>query len=610
MKTQKGLLLKIAGMSSVFLVAAILILAFISIQSIQNSNWETAELMGGYKLIGDIASFEDRLAQVYGQLSLRNGDLVDRQGNSIKHDFRVVDHISSRLNVQATIFVREGQDFRRLTTSIVDNNGNRAVDTLLGSGNMAYNSVLNGKDYIGEANILGKLYLTAYRPLFSGSSSDVIGILFAGVELSSIDESIIQTRNTQITLIAIVALIILLVAILSNVIICRIMLLKPILVVAGILKDISEGEGDLTRQIKISNKDEIGSLAHYFNLTIEKIKNLVISIKAESEGLSRIGTDLAANMTGTAAAMNEISANIHSIKQRIINQSASVTETNATMEQITSNINKLNDHVEKQAQSVSQSSSAIEQMIANIHTVTQTLIKNSENVEELTAASEVGRTGLQGVAADIQEIERESEGLLEINAVMENIASQTNLLSMNAAIEAAHAGETGKGFTVVANEIRKLAENSREQSKTISVVLKKIKSSIDKITQSTNNVLKRFEAIDSSVKIVVLQEENIRNAMEEQGQGSAQVLESISLVNETTQMVKGVSLEMLEGAKEVIHEAGNLEKVTQEITGGVNEMTSGADNVNDAVNHVNELSGNNSEHIRLLIKEVSRFKVE
>ena len=132
-------------------------------------------------------------------------------------------------------------------------------------------------------------------------------------------------------------------------------------------------------------------------------------------------------------------------------------------------------------------------------TVTNTLIKNSDNVHDLTEASEVGRNGLQEVAANIHEIARESEGLMEINSVMENIASQTNLLSMNAAIEAAHAGEAGKGFAVVADEIRKLAESSSEQSKTIGSVLKKIKSSIDKITKSTENVLLKFEAMDHGV---------------------------------------------------------------------------------------------------------------
>ena len=387
-------------------------------------------------------------------------------------------------------------------------------------------------------------------------------------------------------------------------------IVKPISGMGESLKDIAQGEGDLTHVIPETGNSEISTMAHYFNLTLKKIKNLVINIRKETETLSEVGVSLANDMTETAAAMNEITANIQSIKNRMMSQSASVTETNAVMEQITNNINKLNSHIEKQSASVSQSSSAIEQMLANIQSVTHTLIKNSQNVEELTAASEVGRTGLRDVAADIQEIARESEGLLEINSVMENIASQTNLLSMNAAIEAAHAGEAGKGFAVVADEIRKLAESSSEQSKTISTVLKKMKTSIDKITHSTDNVLKKFEAIDFGVRTVAEQEENIRNAMEEQGHGSKQILESVSQLNEITRLVSGVSQEMLQGAREVIREGDNLEKATQEITGGMNEMAVGAEQVNKAVVSIDGLTEKNREEITILMKEISKFKVE
>jgi len=385
---------------------------------------------------------------------------------------------------------------------------------------------------------------------------------------------------------------------------------KPIKIMTHELKNISEGEGDLTQTVKINSKNEIGELAWYFNLTIKKIKNLVINIKDEANQLADIGTDLSANMNETAAAVNEITCNIQSIKGRIINQSASVTQTHATMDQVTVNINKLNGHIENQSQFISQASAAIEEMVANIKSVTETLIKNSANVKNLKEASDVGRDGLSDVVTDIQKISLESEDLLEINSVMESIASQTNLLSMNAAIEAAHAGEAGKGFAVVADEIRKLAESSGEQSKIINTVLKNIKESIDKIINSTENVLKKFEAIDSNIKIVTQQEEIIRSAMEEQEEGSKQILEGVSNVNGITRQVKSSSNEMLDGAKEVILESQRLEKATQEITSGMNEMSTGAEHINIAVNHVNEISSKNREAIIILMNEVARFKVE
>jgi len=470
----------------------------------------------------------------------------------------------------------------------------------------ANDAVINGKDFQcrSYSQVLKTDVSIDFTPFRIGDSDVTWTIMIA-----SSDEYILKDVK-EMTVFTIILTAIALVAAAVIVYFTLHSTTKPIVTVADTLKDISEGEGDLTRHIDVDSKDEIGDLAHYFNKTLEKIKKLIVIIKKEAASLHEIGNDLASNMTETAAAINEITANIQSIKGRVINQSASVTETNATMEQVIANIDKLNGHVENQSRNVSQASSAIEEMVANISSVTNTLINNSANVKTLQEASEVGKTGLQEVATDIQEIARESEGLLEINAVMENIASQTNLLSMNAAIEAAHAGEAGKGFAVVADEIRKLAESSSEQSKTIGTVLKKIAESINKITSSTENVLKKFEAIDSSVRTVSDQEENIRNAMEEQGQGSKQVLQSASSLSELTRQVKSGSEEMLEGSKEVMKESRNLEKATQEITSGMNEMASGADQVNVAVNHVNEISAKNREGIDNLLKEVSRFKVE
>ena len=609
MKAKKriGLLFKMVGISSALMLTAILVLAFVSIRSVETSSLNTAIHMGNYKLAGDIATFQYKIAQEHGQLRLVDGTLVDSNGNSLRHDFRLVDMVASSQGVQATIFVLENRDFLRITTSIVDNAGRRVVDTFLGQDHAAFNYIISGMNYSGLAVILGRDFLTAYQPIFAPNTNEVIGSLFIGIEMSSIEETIISARNTQIIIIVIAAVIILFLSVLLIVVSCRFILLKPIQSVMGLLK--SMGEGDLTKQLSVKNNDEIGEMVESANITMKKISSLIANIRKEVEVLSGIGVDLTSNMNQTASTMNEITANTQNAKERALNQSASVSETHATMNNLVTNINKLDKHIENQSRNISKASSAIEEMAANIKSVNATLLVNADSVNTLTNASEVGRASLAEVSTDIQEIARESESLLQINAVMKNIASQTNLLSMNAAIEAAHAGDAGRGFAVVANEIRKLAENSSEQSKTISMALKKMKSSIDKITFSTGNVLTRFEAIDSNVRTVSIQEENIRSAMEEQEVSSREILGGTNELNEITQQVKSSSNEMLDGAKEVIRESENLEKVTQEITSGMNEMAVGTEHINLAINHVNDLSNKMREGIDILEKEVSRFKV-
>jgi len=466
---------------------------------------------------------------------------------------------------------------------------------------VAKGEVFNCSSYSEVMDITLEIFMSPFK---IGNSDTTWSVMVATTDDYILSEVREITRFTIILAIVIIAAIAVIMYFILNI------TMKPVVKVAETLKDIAEGEGDLTRIIPEKGKDEITELSRFFNQTIAKIRNLVVVIRDEAQKLSGVGSELASNMNETAAAVNQITANIQSIKGRIINQSASVSQTNATMEQVTVNINKLNDHIEEQDNFVSQASSAIEQMVANVQTVTGTLVKNGANVKQLKEASEVGHDGLQEVAADINEIASESEGLMEINSVMANIASQTNLLSMNAAIEAAHAGDLGRGFAVVADEIRKLAESSSVQSKTIGAVLKKIKGSIDKITSSTGNVLDRFEAIDTSIETVAQQEDNIRTAMEEQGQGSKQILDGIGMVNTITRQVKTGSSQMLEGSQEVIRESQNLEKATQEITSGMNEMATGADQINVAVNHINEITIRNREGIDALIREVARFKID
>jgi len=375
------------------------------------------------------------------------------------------------------------------------------------------------------------------------------------------------------------------------------------------LENLSSEQKDLTKRISVCSVDELGTIAGMVNAFCDHLGGGIETIKYKINGLNHTSFELSLNMSNTSAAVDQISSGLDSMKDLMVKQENGAEEAGGAVGVIKENISNLKKMIEEQTESVNISSSAIEEMTANIHSVTQTLIENSKNVGELTEASENGRTGLQLVAQEIQEIAHDSEGLLEINAVMNSIASQTNLLSMNAAIEAAHAGEAGRGFAVVADEIRKLAESSGQQSKTTVAMLKKIKASIDNITKSSNDVLNRFGAIDLGVKTVSEHEQNILSAMEEQETGGKQILESIGRLRDITISVMKGSEDMDKSGETLVKETDEFIKTSQETVESMNEILVGINQINDSVSHVNEMSLENSKNFESLKQETEKFNI-
>ena len=386
-------------------------------------------------------------------------------------------------------------------------------------------------------------------------------------------------------------------------------MVKPVQTVVSALQNIAQGEGDLTVRLPVHGNDEVTDLSEYFNETIAKIGASIRQVGISSNDMEEIGNELASNMTETASAVNEISANIDGVKQQAMTQAASVTETAATIEEIVRTIKQLNNSIETQAASVAQSSSSVEEMVANIASIGQTLGKTDEVIKSLTTATGDGKATLVTSNTVTQKIAEESGSLMEASSVIQHIASQTNLLAMNAAIEAAHAGEAGKGFAVVADEIRKLAEESSTQGKTITATLKTLSGEIETLSASSKTVEEKFNAIFNLAEQVKEMSTRLTEAMREQENGSREVLTAIKSINSVTIEVQAGSEEMLKGGEGVAEEMQKLDSLTRVITESMNEMASGAVQINNAVQEVSEITQKNKRSIESLAEEVSKFKV-
>jgi methyl-accepting chemotaxis protein len=375
------------------------------------------------------------------------------------------------------------------------------------------------------------------------------------------------------------------------------------------LENLSSERKDLTRRISICSVDELGTLGGMVNSFCENMSQGIRQIKNGEHELVDSGGKLRNNAAGMASSLEQISQTTEEVRKRTEEQLRSVSTSAAAVNQIARNIESLDGSINTQASSMSAASAAVEEMVGNIGSINS---MTEKMVGQFNILGETARNGSRiqrESSTQINEIVSQSEALQGANKTISTIAAQTNLLAMNAAIEAAHAGDAGKGFAVVADEIRKLAENSSNESHNISTELKQIVTTIDLIVKGSKVTEQAFAQVSGQIEDTQSLVSQVGTAIKEQSGGADQVMQALKVMNEITAEVKTGAREMSEGNESMIREINSLQGNSQEISTGMETMSQEIAKVSEGAREVAGLAETNQTAIGRISVIADGFEV-
>jgi len=374
-------------------------------------------------------------------------------------------------------------------------------------------------------------------------------------------------------------------------------------------QNMSKGEGDLRKRLMDVEDNELGKISYYLNIFFDTLQHLILELKNAIDGTESIGLNVTNTTNESSRAIEEISTNLNSINEQIGILDTNIDSTVQVIQEVTGNTANMDNQIIDQSSMVEESSAAINQMIASLKSVNTVAQNKMETTQALSDVAGEGKQKMEATARNFNLLTGQISQIQEMVSAISSIAAQTNLLSMNAAIEAAHAGDSGKGFAVVAEEIRKLADSAGHSSKSIAQIIKEITASVSETDKNVSDTSNAFEKISLEVNDTVNAFSEIVQSVQELNTGGVQILESTNHINDVTISIRSGSSDIKQGTVLMQENSVRIKEVSQRVTKGMSESTLRAQEIVTAM----QLMVSNADDLKGIIQRLkddfSMFKV-